>query len=190
MQAFFKPGSAINPDHKEKYLYVLAYAVSCHDKPLESEHSQQEFQQTKKAVETAHVICSRASVSHAELQVEIPTLFECMKIPVVSMGVVGWVELMLTDSTFFEEAAESSSLFLVLLDEATSCHSLQHPHVLELLEKLIEGSYPTLEVSVQVSVVSLLSPPLPIPQFVSPYSPVCLSLAVVYSPPARVIRNA
>ena len=109
------------------------------------------FQHTKKAVETAHLICSRASVSHAELQVEIPTIFECMKVPVVSMGVVRWVEHMLTDSTFFEEAAESSSLFLVLLDEATSCHSLQHPHVLELLERLIEGSYPMLEVSVQVS---------------------------------------
>ncbi len=87
----------------------------------------------------------------AILQVEIPTLFECMKVPVVSMGVVRWVEHMLTNSTFFEEAAESSSLFLVLLDEATSCHPLQHPHILQLLKKLIEGSYPTLEVSVQVN---------------------------------------
>lgn len=160
VQTFFKPGSAINPDHKEKYLHVLAYAVSSHDdtRPLGSagnnthqpSSSSEQFEQTKKAVETAHMICSRASVSHAELQVEIPTLFECMKIPVVSMGVVRWVEHMLTDSTFFEEAAESSSLFLVLLDEATSCHALQHPHVLELLKRLIEGSYPTLEVSVQM----------------------------------------
>lgn len=152
MQAFFKPGSAINPDHKEKYLHVLAYAVSMHDKVSDSNSEQWEvFHHTKKAVETAHMICSRASASHAELQVEIPTLFEVMKVPIVSMGVVRWVEHMLTDSTFFEEAAESSSLFLVILDEATSCHTLQHPHILELLKKLIEGSYPTLEVSVQVS---------------------------------------
>ncbi len=147
MQAFFKPGSAINPDHKDKYLYVMANAVSM----LDSSSDDEEFQHTRKAVETAHVICTRASGSHAELQVEIPTLFECMKIPVVSMGVVRWVEHMLTDSTFFEEAAESSSLFLVLLDEAASCHALHHAHILELLKKLIEGSYPTLEVSVQVS---------------------------------------
>ena len=33
------------------------------------------------------------------------------------MGVLRWVEHSLTDLTFFEEAAESSSLFLVLLDE-------------------------------------------------------------------------
>lgn len=129
---------------------MLAYAVSMRDRTVDDEQSMDDFHHTKKAVETAHMICSRASASHAELQVEIPTLFECMKVPVVSMGVVRWVEHMLTDSTFFEEAAESSSLFLVLLDEATSCHTLQHPQILELLKKLIEGSYPTLEVSVQV----------------------------------------
>ena len=31
------------------------------------------------------------------------------------------------------------------------CHTLQHPFILELLKRLIEGSYPMLEVSVQVS---------------------------------------
>ena len=158
MQAFFRPGAAINPDHKEKYMYVLSYAVSIHCNKLTAEPCQDDFQQTKKAIEMAHMICMRASVSHAELQAEIPTLFECMKFPIVSMGVVKWVEHTLTDSTFFEEAAESSSLFLVLLDEVTSCHNLQHPYVLELLKKLIQGSYPTLEVSVQVCIQTDLHP--------------------------------
>ena len=63
------------------------------------------------------MICSRANASHAELQVEIPTLFECIKYPVVAVGVVRWVEHTMLDPMFFEEATESSSLFLVLLDE-------------------------------------------------------------------------
>ncbi len=58
-----------------------------------------------------------ATVSHAELQVELPKLFECVRHPIVSMGVLRWVEYTLTDPTFFEVAAESTSLFLVLLDE-------------------------------------------------------------------------
>lgn len=37
--------------------------------------------------------------------------------PIVSLGVLRWVEHTLSDPTFFEEAAESSPLFLVLLDE-------------------------------------------------------------------------
>ncbi len=44
-------------------------------------------------------------------------MFECVKYPVVSVGVVRWVENTLLDPMFFEEAAESSALFLVLLDE-------------------------------------------------------------------------
>ena len=117
VQAFFKPGSTINPDHKEKYLHILAYAASVYDSPIGAEPQREELDSTKKAIESAHMICSRASASHAELQVEIPTLFEVIKHPIVSVGVLRWVEHTLTDPTFFEEAAESSSLFLVLLDE-------------------------------------------------------------------------
>ena len=38
-----------------------------------------ELEDTKKALETAHLICSKATVSHTELQVEVPTLFQCIK---------------------------------------------------------------------------------------------------------------
>lgn len=41
--------------------------------------NREELEATKKAIETAHMICSRASDSHAELQVEVPTLFECIR---------------------------------------------------------------------------------------------------------------
>jgi len=77
VQALFKPGSTINPDHKEKYVYILAYAASVYDQP--DRVFLEDLEATKKAIETAHLICSRASDSHAELQVEIPTLFECIK---------------------------------------------------------------------------------------------------------------
>ena len=148
VQALFKPSSAINPDHKEKYLYILAYAVSVYDQ--EEGPNREELEATKKAIETAHMICSRASDSHAELQVEVPTLFDCIRYPAVSMGVLLWVEHTLTDTTFFEVAAESSPLYLALLDEVARCHKLQHPFVLAILKKLIERSYPMLEVNVQL----------------------------------------
>ncbi len=37
--------------------------------------------------------------------------------------------------------------------QVAGCHQLQHPFILELLKKLTEGSYPMLEVSVQVQSV-------------------------------------
>ena len=176
VQAFLKPGSTINPDHKDKYLHILVYAASVYDSSSSSEPHKEELESTKKAIESTNMICSGASASHAKLQVEIPTLFEVIKHPAVSVGVLRWVEHTLTDPTFFEEAAESSSLFFVLLDEVrkakfccidylfffhflqiASCHTLQHAFILELLKRLIERSYPMLEVSVQVSTCTCIS---------------------------------
>ncbi len=92
----------------------VATSPSC---PQDGEVYRDDLETTKKAIETAHQICLMANDSHAELQVEIPKLFECVQHPIVSLGVLKWVEYTLTDPTFFEVAAESSSLFLVLLDE-------------------------------------------------------------------------
>ena len=44
------------------------------------------------------------------------TLF-LFRYPIVSMGVFRWVESTLTNTNFFEISGETSSLFLVLLDE-------------------------------------------------------------------------
>ena len=82
------------------------------------------------------------------------------------------------DTSFFEISAETSSLFLVLLDEVWSintsytqmnvfslshilslslthlqiaaCNYLQHPLVFDLLKKLLERSYNTMEDNTQV----------------------------------------
>ncbi len=69
IQAFFKPGSSINPDHRDKYIFVLAYCVSVYEHPLSGEPCLDDLEATRKAIETSHLICSRANASHAELQV-------------------------------------------------------------------------------------------------------------------------
>ena len=74
IQAFFKPGSSINPDHRDKYIFILAYSVSVYEHPL-SGPCLEDLEPTRKAIETAHLICSRANASHAELQVSLSTVF-------------------------------------------------------------------------------------------------------------------
>lgn len=68
----------------------------------------------------------------------------------MSMGVLRWLESTLIDPSFFEVSAETSSLFLVLLDEIASLNPLQHFCVLDLLKKLLEMAHPSMEVHVQV----------------------------------------
>jgi negative elongation factor C/D len=72
------------------------------------------------------------------------------------MGVFRWVESTVTDPSFFEVSAETSSLFLVLLDEIATYHHLQHQHILVLLQRLLEASYPSLEVQMNELKMTLL----------------------------------
>ena len=81
VQSLFKPGQSINPEHKHKYLYILAYAVSVYDTPSSPQDYSQttvmnktDLDATREALETAHSLCIKASTSHAELQAEIVTL--------------------------------------------------------------------------------------------------------------------
>jgi negative elongation factor C/D len=155
VQALFRQGSTINPDHKDKYLYLLAYASSVYN-TADGDLITDDLSPTRDAITTAHTICGAANDSYAELLTGIGRLFDCMRYPIVSMGVFRWVESTVTDPSFFEVSAETSSLFLVLLDEIATYHHLQHQHILVLLQRLLEASYPSLEVQMNELKMTLL----------------------------------
>lgn len=151
VQSLFKPGQSINPEHKHKYFYILAYAVSVHDAPSSPQDYAQaaatnktELDATRGALETAHRLCIKATTSHAELQAEIVTLCQAMQYPVVAMGVLRWLEHLALEPSFFKVASDSYIVYLILLDEIASHHKLQHPVILNLLTLLFEASYPEL----------------------------------------------
>lgn len=153
VQALFKPGSTVNPDHKEKYIYLLAYATSVYEREDDDDERdiiKDELTATQEAIETAHSICCSANDSHTELLSRISTLFSSLRFPIVSMGVLRWVEATLTDTSFYEISAEASSLFLVLLDEIASCNHLHHHFILDLLKRLLETSYSSMEDNIQI----------------------------------------
>ena len=82
VQALFKPGSTVNPDHKEKYLYLLAYATSVYESASGSDDSiviKDDLLPTQEAIETACMICSAANDSYTELLTRIGKLFECLR---------------------------------------------------------------------------------------------------------------
>ena len=82
VQALFKPGSTVNPDHKEKYLYLLAYATSVYESASGSDDPiviKDDLLPTQEAIETACMICSAANDSYTELLTRIGKLFECLR---------------------------------------------------------------------------------------------------------------
>ena len=81
IDSLFKPGSKLNPEHKSKYIYLLAYAASVIDifrRSQRSKLNQDELKPTIQAVEKVHSICMSGKGA-SELVVEIPSLYQCLK---------------------------------------------------------------------------------------------------------------
>lgn len=159
MQSLFKPGARINPDHKHKYIHLLAYAASVVEiwkKNKRLSINQDELKATAKAIETVHNLCCAENTGASELLAELSTLYRCIRFPVVAVGVLTWVNGTVSKPKFFEQHTHPTPVPLALLDEVSTYHPLLHPHVLQLLIKLLETEYPELDAMKQLKVKKTL----------------------------------
>ncbi|KAI4470313.1 negative elongation factor d [Holotrichia oblita] len=153
VDALFKPGIKLNPDHKPKYIYLLAYAASVCEiqgkKGQKKTWNRDELKPTIQAVETVHKICN-VNKGSSELMADLSNLYQCLKFPVVSIGVIRWVECTVTEPSYFKLSTEHTPLHLALLDEVVTLHPLLHTQILDLLVRLFESKQDELEILVQV----------------------------------------
>ena len=152
IKSLFSKSPKINTDHKEKYIYLLAYAVSVYeDWEFSKENSSyrrmgfdtEELSSTRNAIEKTNEILWNKG-SGRELVLEIETIFECLQFPVVAFGVTNWVEEIVQDDSFYDRTTDPTPVPLLLLDEITTLHPLQHEHVFSLLKKLFLHSFASL----------------------------------------------
>lgn len=82
VDALFKPGIKLNPDHKPKYIYLLAYAASVYEiqgkKGQKRTINKDELKAISQAIETVHNICNSRKGS-SELMAELATLYSCLR---------------------------------------------------------------------------------------------------------------
>lgn len=82
VDALFKPGVKLNPEHKPKYVYLLAYAASVcesvNKKGQKKTINKEELKPTMQAIETVHSICN-VNKGSSELIADIATLYQCMR---------------------------------------------------------------------------------------------------------------
>nr|CAB3266936.1 negative elongation factor C/D [Phallusia mammillata] len=149
---FTSKGPKINPDHKHKYIYLLAYAASVNEKWHKGERRtilRDELIQTSQAIDKVHhLVCG--GQGQMELLSEIGTLYHCIRYPVVATGVLRWIDQTVSDPTYFEKQMDHTPLHLTLLDEIVSCHQLIHQDALRLLIRLFEQPFPELDTLVQL----------------------------------------
>lgn len=152
MDPLFKPGCKINPEHKPKYIYILAYAASVFEtyrKGVRKNINKDELRPTMQAIEKVHVIAIENKNS-SELIADVQTLFQCIKFPVVAMGILKWVDFTVSDKSYFKLNVDHTPLHLALLDEISTCNILLHQKVLELLVRLFEAPLEELDVLVRL----------------------------------------
>lgn len=148
---FTTGGTRINPDHKHKYVFLLGYAASVVEtrgKNNSIKVNRDELNQTLQAIEKVHDLIG--SEGQIQLLSEIGTLYQCIRFPVVAMGVLKWVDQTVSDPSYFEKQMDHTPIHLMLLDEIVSCHPLLHSEVLKLLVGLFENKFPDLDTLLQL----------------------------------------
>ncbi|XP_060775046.1 negative elongation factor C/D isoform X1 [Neoarius graeffei] len=159
MQSLFKPGAKINQDHKHKYIHILAYAASVVETWKKNKRvniNKDELKATSKAIETVHNLCCNENKGATELVAELSTLYQCIRFPVVAMGVLKWVDWTVSEPRYFQLQTDHTPIHLALLDEISTCHQLLHPQVLQLLVKLFETEHSQLDVMEQLELKKTL----------------------------------
>ncbi|KAJ7422437.1 Negative elongation factor D [Willisornis vidua] len=159
MQSLFKPGAKINQDHKHKFIHILAYAASVVEMWKKNKRvsiNKDELKSTSKAIETVHNLCCNENKGASELVAELSTLYQCIRFPVVAMGVLKWVDWTVSEPRYFQLQTDHTPVHLALLDEISTCHQLLHPQVLQLLVKLFETEHSQLDVMEQLELKKTL----------------------------------
>lgn len=153
VDSLFKTGVKINTEHKSKYMYLLAYAASVSEtftkKGNKRNINKDELKGVVQAIEKVHGICN-VNLGTTELIAELQTLYECIRFPVVGVGVIRWVENTVTESSYFKLSTDSCPMHLAILDEVANVHPSLHQQILKLLIRLFESKQDELEILVQV----------------------------------------
>lgn len=161
VDSLFKAGVKINPEHKSKYIYLLAYAASVCEVATKKGQlpkrtiNKDELKSTIQAVEKVHAICNVHKGS-AELIADFQTLYTCIRFPVVGVGVIRWIENTVTEPSYFKLSTDACPPHLAVLDEVANVHPSLHGQILRLLIRIFESKQDELEILVQLEMKKML----------------------------------
>ncbi|KAK1901457.1 Negative elongation factor D [Dissostichus eleginoides] len=157
----FKMFSSMDPPPVElirvpAFLDLFMHVVETWKKNKRVNINKDELKSSSKAIETVHNLCCNENKGATELVAELGTLYQCIRFPVVAMGVLKWVDWTVSEPRYFQLQTDHTPVHLALLDEICTCHQLLHPQVLQLLIKLFETEHSQLDVMEQLELKKTL----------------------------------
>ena len=128
-------------DHLNKCIFLVAYAASARDELTGGNimgSNTTELKDTIQALENAVTTLKETSLHASALSV----LYETLKFPVVSQGILFWLRSLVCDPSFF--SAFNSNIVpahLALMEQIATHHELLHPSVFSLLKDMFDVQY-------------------------------------------------
>lgn len=160
VDSLFKSGVKINQEHKSKYIYLLAYASSVCEtlqkgKSGKRNLNKDELKNTITAIEKVHAVCN-VNKGSTELIADLHMLYNSIRYPVVGVGIIRWVEITVTEPSYFKLSTDICPPHMALLDEVATVHTSLHPQILSLLIRLFESKQDELEILVQLDMRKMI----------------------------------
>ena len=147
------PGKTqINPNYISKYAYILAYIVSVKDDRMfcsitdfETKSDSQitinkeELSETNEAILIVSSLCHKSAFG-SELEIVAKEFEKYVHMPIISMGVLLYIQNSLEDTKYYSSSFHSISthIHFYLLRKIIFLHPFQHSTVFNLLVKCYE----------------------------------------------------
>ncbi|OQR75335.1 negative elongation factor D-like [Tropilaelaps mercedesae] len=157
LDALFKPGSRLNPDHKPKYIFLLAYAASVFEQTTKKGPrrapvlNKDELARTQESIEQMCSICAEPKIC------DLPTLYDCVQLPVMALAAIHWARYVVNEASYFKLNTEHVPMHFALLDEVAICQPTLHDRLLRLYSDLFEKPFDAeLDVLVLIEIRKML----------------------------------
>ncbi|KAF0973276.1 hypothetical protein FDP41_008483 [Naegleria fowleri] len=137
VQDLFNPSKKVNPAHRPKYIYVLAYASS-----VVGENNHTNLNPLSAALEKAISICSNTTLPKS-----VSIFRPCLIYNVVCAGILYWVGVIFTDSQFSITmfTLNNTRMYMALLKEIAFRHEPLSVTVLNIVKKCYYANHGDLD---------------------------------------------
>ncbi|KAF9115158.1 Negative elongation factor C/D [Mortierella sp. AM989] len=132
-------GGMVKQDHKEKYLWLMAYAASVHEEN-DMITDKSEVQPTYEALSTLEDTLSKRTAG-TDLTPILANLLIAIETPVASMALLYWIQFVIKETSYIETYFRSHEVPvpLLLIEEMAYKHPLQQAAVFATLVDFFEA---------------------------------------------------
>ncbi|KAF9090177.1 Negative elongation factor C/D [Mortierella sp. AD031] len=137
---FVPKGGVVKQDHKDKYLWLIAYAASVHESDDNMVPDTTEVQPTYEALVALEDTLSRRTAG-TDVTPILSNLLAAIETPVASMALLYWIQFVITETSYIETYFRSHEVPvpLLLMEEMAFKHPLQQSAVFATLVNFFEA---------------------------------------------------